>query len=57
MDIMTSLKNKIIGKKISIVFPEGNEPRVVQAASLLARENMVHPILLGSEADVKKSSR
>ena len=56
MDIMTSLKNKIIGKKISIVFPEGNEPRVVQAASLLARENMVHPILLGSEADVKKAA-
>lgn len=48
MDIMTTLKNQIIGKNIRIVFPEGNEPRVVQAASLLARENMLKPILIGS---------
>ena len=52
MDIMTSLKNKVIGKNIRIVFPEGNEPRVVQAASLLARGNMLKPVLIGTEEEI-----
>ena len=56
MDIMTSLKNQVIGKNIRIVFPEGNEPRVVQAASLLARGNMLAPILIGSEEEVKAAA-
>ncbi|MFR1835356.1 MAG: phosphate acyltransferase, partial [Turicibacter sanguinis] len=56
MDIMTSLKNQIIGKNIRIVFPEGNEPRVVQAASLLARENMLKPILIGSAEEVQAAA-
>ena len=56
MDIMTSLKNQIIGKNIRIVFPEGNEPRVVQAASLLARENMLKPILIGSIEEVQAAA-
>ena len=56
MDIMTSLKNNIHGKDIRIVFPEGNEPRVVQAASLLARENMLQPILLGSPEEVQSAA-
>ena len=56
MDIMTSLKNQVIGKNIRIVFPEGNEPRVVQAASLLARGNMLKPILIGSEEEVKAAA-
>ncbi len=30
-----------------IVFPEGEDPRVVQAASRLAREELVDPILIG----------
>ena len=56
MDIMTTLKNQIIGKNIRIVFPEGNEPRVVQAASLLARENMLKPILIGSVEEVQAAA-
>lgn len=56
MDIMTTLKNQIIGKNIRIVFPEGNEPRVVQAASLLARENMLKPILIGSVEEVQTAA-
>lgn len=56
MDIMTTLKNNIIGKGIRIVFPEGNEPRVVKAASLLARGNMLTPVLIGSEEEVKAAA-
>lgn len=53
---MTSLKHQIIGKNIRIVFPEGNESRVVQAASLLARENMLKPILIGSLEEVQSAA-
>jgi len=54
MDIMTQLKNQIHGKDIKIVLPEGNDKRVVQAASLLSRENMLRPILLGKEEAIKE---
>lgn len=56
MDIMTSLKNNVIGKNVRIVFPEGNEPRVVQAASLLARGNMLKPVLIGTMEDVQAAA-
>jgi phosphate acetyltransferase len=31
-----------------IVFPEGNDPRVIEAAARLAQERLVHPILVGA---------
>src|SRR5580700_5413717 len=34
--------------KKTIVFPEGNDPRVLQAAARLAAEGVVKPILLGT---------
>ena len=52
MDIMTQLRNNIIGKGIRIVLPEGSDERVVLAASVLGRSNMVKPILLGKKADI-----
>lgn len=56
MDIMTKLKNNVLGKGVKIVFPEGSEPRIVQAASLLARGNMVKPILIGNAEAIKKAA-
>jgi len=38
----------------SIVFPEGDEPRTVQAAAELAKEKLVRPILLGAEDAIKR---
>ncbi|MGE5569894.1 MAG: phosphotransacetylase [Rhodospirillales bacterium] len=34
--------------KKRIVFPEGNDPRVVMAAERLAREGLIEPVLLGA---------
>lgn len=39
-----------------IVFPEGSEPRVVKAASLLAREGIATPILMGLEEEVRETA-
>jgi len=52
MDIMTELRNNILGKGIRIVLPEGNDRRVVLAASVLSRSNMVKPIVLGKRDEI-----
>ena len=53
MDIMTQLRNNILGKGIRIVLPEGNDARVVRAASVLGRSNMVVPIILGNSVEIQ----
>ena len=52
MELFTSLKNKIDGKNIRIVFPEGNEPRILTAVARLHAEKLVAPILLGDPQDI-----
>jgi len=54
MDIMTQLRNNILGKGIRIVLPEGNDERVVRAASVLGRSNMCVPIILGNPDEIQK---
>jgi len=54
MDIMTELRNNILGKGIRIVLPEGTDERVVLAASVLGRSNMVKPILLGNKESIEE---
>lgn len=46
-DLFTTLKEKVAGKDIRIVFPEGNDERVLTAVARLAAENMVQPIVVG----------
>ena len=45
---MTGLIARARKLKKTIVFPEGNDPRVLTAASRLAAEGVVKPILLGT---------
>lgn len=47
-----SLKEKIVGKNVRLVFPEPTDPRVLGAAVRLKRESLVEPILIGSEEEV-----
>lgn len=54
MDIFEELKLKINGKNMKVVFPEANDPRVLGAAVRLKREEVLEPILVGNEAEVKK---
>ncbi len=46
------LKGKIVGKKLRIVFPEGDDERVVRAAARLKFEGLVEPIIIGDPAAV-----
>lgn len=47
MELFESLKQKINGKNISIVFPEGNDARILGAVSRLSKEKVLKPIVLG----------
>lgn len=53
MDLFESLKQKIDGKNLTIVFPEGDEPRILEAATKLNQEKVLKPILLGDPTAIK----
>ena len=55
--MLTSMIEKIQGKGVKIVLPEGNDGRVLEAAVRLNRENVVTPILLGNHEEVKKLAK
>ena len=38
----------------TILLPEPTDPRVLTAAEILKRENLVIPVLLGNEQEIKK---
>lgn len=56
MDLLTSLKTKVKEQKKTIVFPEGNDQRVVRAAVRLAKEELLTPIILGEKAMIEKTN-
>jgi len=48
MDFISQIRHTAKDKRKKIVFPEGTEERIVKAAAFLKKENLVTPILLGS---------
>lgn len=55
-DIFKELATKIVNKQIKIVFPEGEDPRIIQAAGKLLKENLVVPILLGNQKKIEAAA-
>lgn len=54
MELFDGLKQKISKQKKTIVFPEGEDERIVGAAVRLAADDLVTPIILGDPEQVKK---
>lgn len=54
MDLIDVLKEQVKAEKKSIAFPEGTDKRILGAAAKLKKENILNPILVGKEEDVKK---
>ena len=46
MEVFESLKTNLVGKNARIVLPEGEEPRILQAAKRIVKETDVTPVLL-----------
>lgn len=55
--MLTYMLNKIRGKNIKIVFPEGNDARILEAASRLQQEQVLVPVLLGTVEEVVKVAK
>src|SRR5690554_4528135 len=52
-DLFTILKDQINGKGLSIVLPESNDKRIIEAAARLAEEGIVKVILVGNPEEVR----
>lgn len=52
MDIWASLEGKIKGRNITIVYPEGNDVRILGAVARHQRDGLLVPILVGDEKEV-----
>jgi phosphate acetyltransferase len=51
-NLFTTLTNKIKGKDLKIVFPEGTDERILTAASRLAADAVLTPIVIGNVEEV-----
>ena len=56
MDLFDNLKQKVAGTNKTIVFPEGQEPRIFRAAIRLKNDGLVVPILLGKVDEIKHNA-
>lgn len=56
MNLFSNIKEAVRGKNIKIVFPEGLDERILQATSRLAEDNLVSPILIGKESEIRSKA-
>lgn len=55
--MLTNMLEKIEGKSVKIVFPEGNDARILEAVTRLQRDMVLIPILLGNKEEVEIKAR
>ncbi len=56
-EVMSAVLEKARRDPKRIVFPEGEHPKVLRAAKILAEEGVCRPILLAREAEIEKLAR
>lgn len=56
MELFDSLKFKIVRRNIKVVFPEATDARILGAAARLRSEELIEPILVGSEEEIKAAA-
>ncbi|MDE3128824.1 MAG: NADP-dependent malic enzyme [Gemmatimonadota bacterium] len=54
--IMRGLINRAMQQPRRVVFPEGEEPKVIRAASILVDEGIAEPVLLGNRAVIEEEA-
>lgn len=57
MNIIDELKAKVEGKNMKIVFPEGEDVRIMGAAVRLKKDGLITPILLGNIEEIEKVAK
>ena len=53
MEVFENLKANLVGKNARIVLPEGEEPRILQAAKRIVNETDVTPVVLGNPDKIR----
>jgi phosphate acetyltransferase len=56
-EMFESMIEKLQANQQKLVFTEGTDPRILEAASRLKKEHILEPILLGNPEDVHKASQ
>ena len=57
MDIFKELISKIEGKNVKIVFPEGEDERVLGAVVRLKKDKLINPVVLGNLEKIKETAK
>lgn len=53
-DLFTEIKDRLKNKNVTIILPEGNDERIIEAALKLQAEGVIHPIVIGNEHEIPK---
>lgn len=56
-DLFETIKEKISGHNLKIVFPEGQDERVLKAAGRLAKEKTIIPVLIGNIEQIQTKAK
>lgn len=54
MDLFATLEQNVKGQGVSIVFPEGTEPRILGAVARLQSQGILNAVVLGNPDDVQR---
>lgn len=57
MNIIEDIKSKIKGKNVKIVFPEGEDKRVLGAAIKLKEDGILEPVVLGDINEILRTAK
>ena len=57
MSIIERVKEKARSSRMRIVLPEGSEPRTIQAAAQVCRDDLASPILIGDPVQIEAAAK
>ncbi|MEC0250238.1 phosphate acetyltransferase [Bacillus halotolerans] len=56
-DLFSTVQEKVVGKGVKIVFPEGLDERILVAVSKLADNKVLNPIVIGNENEIQAKAK
>lgn len=57
MDFVSQIREKAkYAESKKILFPEGEDPRILEAVKILKKENLVDPVILGKTSEIKNTA-
>ena len=58
MDFISQIRQNVKqSESKKILFPEGEDPRILEAVSVLKKENLVIPVVLGNRSEIDVTAK